>query len=124
MWFGSYQLRWKVAIKKIKKKDTKSTASSGVNVTKPATKKKKSVLNVDEVRFLIRTRHERLVLFLGAGRMGDGQVFLLYEFMDGGSLDTKLWSRGRSEKGDDGLSKWIQRMQVLLDVADGLDFFT
>ena len=40
VWFGSYQSRWKVAIKKIKGKDTKSTASSGVNVTTPMTKKK------------------------------------------------------------------------------------
>ena len=58
---------------------------------------------------------------MGAGTVDDDEIFLVYEFMNGGSLDTKLWLHGGSGS-DDGLSKWIQRMQVLLDVAEGLSF--
>ena len=48
------------------------------------------------VRFLIRTRHERLVMFLGCGIDDEAGCFLVTEFMDGGSLDRALWSGGGS----------------------------
>ena len=72
----------------------------------------------DEIRFLMRTRHERLVMFLGCGLSEDGGCFLVTEFMDGGSLDRALWSGGNNSLS----TSWMQRIQILLDVADGLTY--
>ena len=49
------------------------------------------LLRNDEVRFLQRTRNHRLVMFLGMGLTESGDTFIVLEYMDGGSLDTKLW---------------------------------
>ena len=46
-----------------------------------------SEFEVDEIEFLMRTRHERLAMFLGCGHMDDGTVFLVFEFAQGGSLE-------------------------------------
>ncbi len=72
----------------------------------------------DEIRFLMRTRHERLVMFLGCGITEDGQCFLVTEFMDGGSLDCVLWGGSRGTMS----MSWIQRIHILLDVVDGLTY--
>ena len=47
----------------------------------------KELFKDDEIKFLMRTRHERLVMFLGCGITEDGGCFLVTEFMDEGSLD-------------------------------------
>ena len=65
------------------------------------------------------TRHERLVMFLGCGIDDNGACFLVTEFMDGGSLDRALWSGGDSSAIS---TSWIQRIQILLDVVDGLAY--
>ena len=54
-------------------------------------------------------------MFLGCGISEDGDCFLVTEFMDGGSLDRALW-------GSTTATSWMQRIQILLDVADGLGY--
>ena len=55
-------------------------------------------------------------MFLGCGIDDNGGCFLVTEFMDGGSLDRALWSGGSSAMS----TSWMQRIQILLDVVDGL----
>ena len=55
-------------------------------------------------------------MFLGCGIDDNGGCFLVTEFMDGGSLDRALWSGGSTVIS----TSWMQRIQILLDVVDGL----
>ena len=55
-------------------------------------------------------------MFLGCGIDESGGCFLVTEFMDGGSLDRALWSGGSTVIS----TSWMQRIQILLDVVDGL----
>ena len=64
------------------------------------------------------TRHERLVMFLGCGIDEGGGCFLVTEFMDGGSLDRVLWGDSSTTL----CTSWMQRIQILLDVVDGLAY--
>ena len=57
-------------------------------------------------------------MFLGCGKDENGGCFLVTEFMDGGSLDRALWSGGNNSLS----TSWMQRIQILLDVADGLTY--
>ena len=41
----------------------------------------------DEIHFLQRVRHPRLVMFIGAGRMPDQNLFLVLEYMELGGMD-------------------------------------
>ena len=116
VWKGSLRDRWIVAVKKMHESHkrvgrrhsslAKSSSSAG------------RVFKDDEVRFLMRTRHERLVMFLGCGVDEKGVSFVVMEFMDGGSLDRALW---RSSSNFANMS-WLQRIRILLDVVDGLAY--
>ena len=57
-------------------------------------------------------------MFLGCGIAEDGTGFLVTEFMDGGSLDRALWGSGSVSI----CTSWTQRIQILLDVVDGLAY--
>merc|ERR1712072_1486296 len=64
-------------------------------------------------------KHERIVKFIGAGsimhpQLQDPVLFLVQEFMSGGSLDKRLWHTPLSSV------SWTERMQWLSDVAEGL----
>ena len=46
-----------------------------------------------EIEFLMRTRHQRLVMFVGMGTVEEtGQKFMVSEYCECGALSTKLWS--------------------------------
>ena len=105
VWKGALHDRWVVAIKKLF--PTASSASQTAKILSSKKKKKsglrsrksagKSELFKDkEIRFLMRTRHERLVMFLGCGISENDSCFLVTEFMDGGSLDRALWAGGNT----------------------------
>ena len=57
-------------------------------------------------------------MFLGCGIDDNGGCFLVTEFMDGGSLDRALWAGGSTVIS----TSWMQRIQILLDVVDGLAY--
>jgi len=68
----------------------------------------------DEVNFLMRTRHPRLVLFLGFGIERDGSIFALMEHMECGTMRAAMY-------GKPPLS-WHTKIQWLLDACEGLLF--
>lgn len=77
-----------------------------------------SLFDNSEVRFLMRTRHERLCMFLGVGMMGlsgkDREFFLVTEWMNGGNLSEFYWNKP--------MVAWTQRLQILSDVLEGLAY--
>lgn len=97
VWMGSLHEKWSVAIKKMFVQEGEQA---------------KSFLNDPEIHFLMRTRHPRLVMFLGCGTLNDGTVFMVCEFMEGGAMDGYLWDKPPVP--------WTHKLQVLLDVADGI----
>ena len=72
-----------------------------------------------EIKFLQRTRHPRLVMFLGMGHTDENKLFIVLEYMEGGSLDHLLWMEKFDLKRE---PSWKQRLQVLVDVADGMTY--
>ena len=122
VWRGALHDRWVVAIKMMrpdvgsqKLSNSKKQGSRSKSRNRTASRSRsRSIYSYDEVKFLIRTRHERLVMFLGCGIGENNECFLVSEFMDGGSLDRVLW-------GSSSLP-WMQRVQILLDVVDGLAY--
>ncbi|KAE9602451.1 putative transferase, protein kinase RLK-Pelle-LRR-Xb-1 family [Lupinus albus] len=70
-----------------------------------------------EVNFLGRLSHPNLVKLLGLGRE-DSKLFLVYEFMNRGSLDNHIYGRGA---GVEPLS-WDTRLKIMIGAAKGLAF--
>jgi len=79
-----------------------------------------------EVGLMTRCRHPRLVMFLGYGILPKHRGhFLVLEYMSCGSLDQKLWKFdmfGNSNKVDDEIPSWKQRLLWLRDIADGMTY--
>lgn len=74
-----------------------------------------TVFREKEISLLMRTRHRRVVLFHGAGRLEKtGEIFLVSEFMPGGDLRTWL-SDGRE-------FSFRDRVDVARDIAEGMSF--
>ncbi len=75
---------------------------------------KNNVAPQSEIEFLMRTRHQRLVMFVGMGTLEEtGQKFMVSEYCECGALSTKLWSES---------IPWIQSLQLLSDIAEGLAY--
>lgn len=70
-----------------------------------------------EIHFLQRARHPRLVMFMGAGRMPDKDLFLVLEFMELGGMDELL-----AKHSEDQSLSWSIRTQLVMDVVDGMEF--
>ena len=71
--------------------------------------------NESEIHFLQRVRHPRLVMFIGAGRMNDDNLFLVLEFMEKGSMRKIIDEDGKK-------FPWISRIRILLDVTLGMSY--
>ncbi|KAH8961519.1 hypothetical protein BDL97_05G054800 [Sphagnum fallax] len=74
-----------------------------------------------ELRSISRLHHNNLVALLGYCIEGD-QLFLIYEFMENGSLQQHLHKKKSEETDSRQLLDWHQRMQVAVDVAQGLEY--
>ena len=68
-----------------------------------------------EIHFLQRGSHPRLGRVIGAGRMHDGNLFLVLEFMEKGSMRKVIEQDGKS-------FSWISRIRILLDVTLGMAY--
>lgn len=84
----------------------------------------------DEVKFLMRTRHPRLVMFVGFGvTKRHGKMFVVLEYMAGGELAGRIWhtaqtrlsnASARSGSVHDRTLSWSLRVKWLQDVAEAL----
>ncbi|CAJ2629590.1 unnamed protein product [Trifolium pratense] len=73
----------------------------------------------DRLALICRSHHSSLVKLLGASVSG-GYIYLVYEFVPGGSLSDCL--RNRRNPSFTNLSTWSLRMQIASDLAHGLDY--
>jgi len=78
----------------------------------------------DEIRFLQRARHPRLVHFLGSGKTDDENryLFVVMEFMEEGTLSDRLWIKSNMDFGIPSIPSWTQRVIWMVDVASGLTY--
>jgi len=145
VWKGALRSNWVVAIKIVKtsnmnaRRRKSSTTSSthrrrrhsslidkqlqrGIKEGENTNKNSGWVFDIEEVHFLMRTRHERLVMFLGCGMIEEepDSCFIVMEYMDCGSLDKPLWFPQNTENA--WLLSWTQRVQILSDVAEALAY--
>ncbi len=74
-----------------------------------------------ELRSISRLHHNNLVSLLGYCIEAD-QLFLIYEFMENGSLQQHLHNKKNEETDSGHLFDWHQRMKVAVDVAQGLEY--
>jgi serine/threonine protein kinase len=74
-----------------------------------------SIFRDKEISLLMRTRHRRVCLFLGAGRTSDGNIFMVHEYVSGGDLRRVL---------DDSSVRLTtgRRLIIAKDVAEGMTF--
>ena len=72
----------------------------------------KDMMSHNEVKWMQRARHSRLVMFLGCGREPKrNNIFVVMEYMNGGNFLDALKSRRLS---------WKRRLRILCDVAEGM----
>eukprot|EP00826_Nyctotherus_ovalis_P030963 TRINITY_DN2472_c0_g1_i1.p1 TRINITY_DN2472_c0_g1~~TRINITY_DN2472_c0_g1_i1.p1 ORF type:complete len:602 (+),score=139.84 TRINITY_DN2472_c0_g1_i1:88-1893(+) len=69
-----------------------------------------------EVAVLSKLRHPNLVLFMGAGRLSEGNMCILTEYCKGGNLFKLL------HQSTDIQLSWKQRCKIALDIAKGMSF--
>ncbi|XP_020242943.1 protein LYK5-like [Asparagus officinalis] len=69
-----------------------------------------------EVNILHKLNHVNIISLHGICT-GEENCYLVYEFMENGSLKDWLKNPNRS-----GLLKWTQKVQIALDIANGLDY--
>ncbi|KAM7510250.1 hypothetical protein LguiB_009125 [Lonicera macranthoides] len=76
----------------------------------------------EELKILQRVNHANLVKLMGISSDNDGNCFLVYEFAENGSLDKWLFPKLSSCSSSMAFLNWTQRLQVALDVANGLHY--
>ncbi|KAJ9703359.1 hypothetical protein PVL29_004940 [Vitis rotundifolia] len=76
----------------------------------------------EELRILQKVNHGNLVKLMGVSSDADGNRFLVYEFAENGSLDKWLHPKPSSPSSSVAFLTWNQRIQVALDVANGLQY--
>jgi serine/threonine protein kinase len=75
-----------------------------------------------EIMLLMRTRHRRVVLFLGAGKIKlTGEIFLVSEYMDGGDLRNVI-TKSKNKITGESTMKWSHRYMIAYDIAEGMEF--
>jgi hypothetical protein len=74
---------------------------------------------VAEMKNLCSVHHTNLVKLIGGCNSGS-QVYLVYEFIDTGNL--RQYLRSQYAPGFSALPTWTGRLQVVLDVAKGLEY--
>lgn len=68
---------------------------------------------------ICRNYHNSVIKLLGAS-ISDEHIYLVYEFVNGVNLANCL--RNPKNPSDIVLSTWVSRMQVVMDIANGLDY--
>eukprot|EP00939_MAST-03C_sp_MAST-3C-sp1_P003965 g3965.t1 len=81
----------------------------------------KQLTDENEIRFLQRVNHPRVLKFIGAGTMHDENLFCLLEFCACGSLDRYI-EKAASEEEDEISFTWFERLNVVSDTVDGMRY--
>ncbi|XWS42000.1 hypothetical protein CRYUN_Cryun17cG0130800 [Craigia yunnanensis] len=76
----------------------------------------------EELKILQKVNHANLVKLMGVSADSDGNCFLVYEYAENGSLDKWLHRKCSSSSSHVAFLTWSQRLQVALDVANGLQY--
>ena len=76
---------------------------------------KVDIENDEEIHFLKRVRHPRLVMFLGCGRIQKtGNIFVVLEMCERGDL-TSFIHKGKEKK-------WDRTLALLADVSEAMSY--
>ncbi|KAK6128654.1 hypothetical protein DH2020_037612 [Rehmannia glutinosa] len=76
----------------------------------------------DELQILQRVNHSNLVKLMGISSDNDGNFFIVYEYVENGSLDKWLFPKVSSSSDKSESLSWSQRLIIALDVANGLQY--
>nr|ASM47219.1 nod factor perception 1 [Parasponia rigida] len=85
---------------------------------------KKAKENVtEELNILQKVNHGNLVKLMGISLDRDGNCFFVYEYAENGSLDKWLNPQSSTSTSSSvGILSWSQRLNIALDVANGLQY--
>ncbi|CAN0864408.1 Serine/threonine receptor-like kinase NFP [Linum grandiflorum] len=77
----------------------------------------------EELQILQKVNHANLVKLMGVSCDSQGKLFfLVYEYAENGSLDNWLFCKSASSSRTESLLGWRRRLQIALDVANGLQY--
>ncbi|KAG8367027.1 hypothetical protein BUALT_Bualt16G0029700 [Buddleja alternifolia] len=76
----------------------------------------------EELQILQRVNHANLVKLMGVSSDNDGNFFIVYEYVENGSLDKWLFPGISPSSATTESLTWSQRLLVALDVANGLQY--
>lgn len=76
----------------------------------------------EEVKILQRVNHANLVKLMGVSSDNDGNFFIVYEYVENGSLDIWLSPKVSPSPATVVPLSWNQRVVIALDVANGLHY--
>lgn len=83
---------------------------------------KKTRNATEELQILQRVNHGNLVKLMGVSSDNDGNLFIVYEYVEMGSLDRWLFTKTSSSSATVESLSWNQRLFIALDVAHGLQY--
>ncbi|KAG9148826.1 hypothetical protein Leryth_024913 [Lithospermum erythrorhizon] len=83
---------------------------------------KKTQDGTDDLKILLRVNHANLVKLMGVTSDNFGNHFLVYEYAENGSLDRWLLGELSQSSCSSRFLSWSQRLQIALDVANGLQY--
>nr|ASM47276.1 nod factor perception 1 [Trema levigatum] len=87
-----------------------------------AVKKAKETVK-EELKILQKVNHGNLVKLMGISLDRDGNCFFVYEYAENGSLDKWLNPKSSTSTSSSvGFLSWSQRLNIALDVANGLQY--
>ncbi|XP_019195089.1 PREDICTED: serine/threonine receptor-like kinase NFP [Ipomoea nil] len=76
----------------------------------------------EELRILQKVNHANLVKLMGVSSDKEKNFYLVYEYVENGSLDKWLFTKPSSSTSAAATLTWNQRLQIALDVANALQY--
>ncbi|XP_073296193.1 serine/threonine receptor-like kinase NFP [Primulina huaijiensis] len=76
----------------------------------------------EELQILQRVNHANLVKLMGISSDSDGNFFIVYEYVENGSLEKWLFPKVSSSSDKVESLSWRQRLLIALEVANGLQY--
>nr|GLL39089.1 serine/threonine receptor-like kinase NFP [Ipomoea trifida] len=76
----------------------------------------------EELTILQKVNHANLVKLMGVSSDKEKNFYLVYEYVENGSLDKWLFTKPSSSTSAAAILTWSQRLQIALDVANALQY--